>query len=54
MEPTDPFRYCEDSGCTHDLSMGVLIADLLDRDGPHPVRRVGVFGSSEPSLDEAA
>ena len=40
MEPTvnDPFRYCETDGCTHDLSAGALVSELLDRDGPHPVR----------------
>ena len=34
----DGYRTCE-TACTHDLSKGVLVSELLDRDGPedqHP------------------
>lgn len=32
---TDPYARCEER-CTHDLGKGVLIAELLGIDGPHP------------------
>ena len=35
----DPYRQCE-AGCSHDLSRGVLVGDLLSDDGPYPVRWV--------------
>lgn len=45
METTeDPFQACEDQGCAHDLSVGVLVSDLLSSDGPHPTRRAGDGG----------
>ncbi len=31
----DPYRNCE-RNCAHDLGEGVLIAELLGGDGPHP------------------
>jgi hypothetical protein len=31
----DPFAACENTGCNHDLGRGVLIADLLNVDGPY-------------------
>lgn len=31
----DPYRHCE-TACTHELSAGVTVAELLGADGPHP------------------
>lgn len=31
----DPYRRCPES-CVHDLARGVLVDELLDRDGPYP------------------
>lgn len=31
----DPYRRCEE-GCKHDLAEGVLVAELLERDGVYP------------------
>ncbi len=31
----DPYRRCEEV-CTHDLSRGVLVSELLSGPGPHP------------------
>lgn len=31
----DPYAPCE-AGCTHDLTTGILLSELLDRDGPFP------------------
>lgn len=31
----DPYRHCE-SACTHELSRGITVAELLGSDGPHP------------------
>ncbi len=31
----DAYRTCEGS-CTHDLARGVLISELLGREGPYP------------------
>ncbi len=38
----DPYRSCQD-GCNHDLAPGVLVSDLLHRDGPTPSLSL-VFG----------
>lgn len=32
---SDPYLRC-DEGCTHDLARGVLVDDLIERDGPFP------------------
>lgn len=32
----DRYRFCERETCDHDLSPGVLVADLLKNDGPFP------------------
>lgn len=31
----DPYRHCE-VACTHELSRGITVAELLGTDGPHP------------------
>jgi hypothetical protein len=31
----DPYRRCEEV-CTHDLTRGILVSELLSDDGPHP------------------
>ena len=56
MDPTanDPFRYCEADGCTHDLSAGVLVHELLASDGPHPIRSRSFPPAISDLLDEAA
>ena len=35
-ETTDPYRFCHRESCEHDLVKGVLTAELLAVDGPHP------------------
>ncbi len=35
MNAFDPYRQC-DGSCTHDLGRGVLVSELLSRDGPFP------------------
>ena len=45
----DPFRHCEGT-CNHDLAPGVLVADLLRGDGPHPPLLVIGFGSERERL----
>jgi len=32
---SDPYRHCENA-CTHELSRGITVAELLGSDGPHP------------------
>jgi hypothetical protein len=32
----DPYARCEEHGCTHDLSRGVTLEELLSGDGPYP------------------
>jgi hypothetical protein len=56
METTanDPFRFCDADGCTHDLSMGVLVSELLDRDGPHRIRSWTAPLAIRENLPEAA
>jgi hypothetical protein len=34
-QPSDPYRSCEHH-CSHELGSGVLLSELLGRDGPHP------------------
>ena len=38
----DPYPHCEDGKCHHDTREGVLVVDLLERDGPY--RPTGVPG----------
>ncbi len=33
--PLDPYRRCE-GDCAHDLARGVLIMELIEKDGPYP------------------
>lgn len=35
----DPYRRCIES-CSHDLAPGLLVLELVDRDGPHPGQNV--------------
>jgi hypothetical protein len=64
----DPYRSCT-VACTHELSRGVLIAELLEVDGPYPAASLLVnlthprnhllgdeqfeFGGGRPLLTEA-
>lgn len=50
----DPFQHCEAGKCSHDLSVGVLVSDLLDRDGPHPIRPWTAPPPARAPLEEAA
>jgi hypothetical protein len=56
----DPYTKCESGSCEHDLSRGILIADLLSGDNPenpnpeHPFvmlngQRAMLLGEEHPS-----
>jgi hypothetical protein len=44
----DPYRSCEQQ-CNHDLGRGVLLADLLGSDGPHPASYLVVSLTPQPA-----
>lgn len=44
----DPYRHCEEN-CTHDLSPGVGVAELLGGDGPYTPGHVLINLSSQRS-----
>ena len=44
----DPYRHCEEN-CTHDLSPGVGVAELLGGDGPYAPNCVLINLSSQRS-----
>lgn len=55
----DPFTSCESNVCNHELTKGVLVADLLCCDGPYPLRRPGHeadwrINAPNPGLPDAA
>lgn len=45
----DPYVRCPEV-CTHDLARGVLVAELLGDDGPHPDRQP-LFDLSSPASE---
>ncbi len=47
----DPYRRCE-TGCTHDLALGVETEELLEGDGPH-VQGFGWNAESEAAIRAA-
>ena len=52
----DPFAYCESSSCAHDLANGVLVSELLTRDGPYRPNHFSdrVLALTPPTIHEAA